>query len=540
MPLELGEELRIELRPAADAIADRDGGVHLLARLTPPPARLEASRLPVAMTLVVDCSGSMASSALGRGRSKLEFAKDAVSAVIGAAREGDSIGLVAFSGSASWVMEPTAVSSETRTPMMRAVSRLQTMGSTNIGDGLIAAYSQLPAGTPTRVVLLTDGHATHGATTPEQLATIAARGRELGVTTSAIGVGLDYQAMALVAVAESGGGGFHHHATPEGMAASFLEELGDAVRTTVRGLQVTVRVAAPAAVRCLNDLPLSRGSYQVGDMRLRKDVVFDIELEGPAANERLEIELLARWQTESGDEREATSVVSLRVVSRADVLSAGIDQEVLGIVVDMIEAGIQADAGHLAERNDRPGAQLAITRHLDGGLSKLDRYGETARGHKTELARRASLVSSRIARNEAGVEKEMLHRAHLRRHSKGLPEEQQPLGPSGRVLEVHRVAGRWVVDDVTAGVTGVPLVSGDSGLIDGLVAAAGLTGIPLRVALSARPLPGAMRLRRWSPDESDTRYSWVEGGVTARLAPEVLRGLGPAPFEIWVRLEPRS
>src|SRR5690606_26208676 len=83
-----------------------------------------------------------------------------------------------------------------------------------------------------------------GITDPDRLASLAAKGRNAGVTTTTIGFGADYDEQLLRRMAEAGGGGTYYIERPDQALAIFQDELSDLLDTCAQNLAVTL---APAA-----------------------------------------------------------------------------------------------------------------------------------------------------------------------------------------------------------------------------------------------------------------------------------------------------
>jgi Ca-activated chloride channel family protein len=95
--------------------------------------------------------------------------------------------------------------------------------------GLQAGEARLAYAPPThpvrRVVLISDGMANIGPSSPEELGTLAAQGTESGAQVTAIGVGLDYDERTLGALAVRSSGRLYHLDAPGQMAQILQNEL---------------------------------------------------------------------------------------------------------------------------------------------------------------------------------------------------------------------------------------------------------------------------------------------------------------------------
>ncbi len=159
-------------------------------------------RRPLALTLAIDCSGSMAQPG------GLDRVRAGLSELLERLGDDDSVAVVAFDDRARVVLPATPGAERAR--IAAAVAGLQASGSTNAGEGLNLAY-QLAAesakpGRESRVLLATDGATLAGEGAAPVLARIAAD-RARGITLLVVGCGgQQYQGNALDALAAQGDG----------------------------------------------------------------------------------------------------------------------------------------------------------------------------------------------------------------------------------------------------------------------------------------------------------------------------------------------
>jgi len=146
----------------------------------------EEERLPLALTFVIDTSGSM------KEENRMELVKHALRLLVNRLDARDSIALVAYSGEARLILPMTPVSQ--RNVIESAIHPLTPDGSTNAEAGLKMGYAQaadnLRQGTHNRVVLLSDGVANTGQTDQDRINADVKRFRDQGIYLNTIGVGM--------------------------------------------------------------------------------------------------------------------------------------------------------------------------------------------------------------------------------------------------------------------------------------------------------------------------------------------------------------
>src|SRR5262249_21329016 len=97
-----------------------------------------------------------------------------------------------------------------------------------------------------RILLLSDGQPTVGETSPQQLVARVDRNRAEGVSTSAFGIGSDFNASLMQDLGNHGGGSYAYIQNYGTMSVALTNELRDASRTVAR--QVSLQLKLPAGV----------------------------------------------------------------------------------------------------------------------------------------------------------------------------------------------------------------------------------------------------------------------------------------------------
>ncbi len=186
------------------------------------PSVARRARAPVSLALVVDTSGSMAGA-------KMDNARSAAKSLVDSLGDGDIVSIHTFADDARERVPPTLLDGVGRSRIAGTIAELSPVGGTNLFDGLRLGESRAlsaPATHPVRrVVLVSDGIANVGPSTPDVLGAVAARGADQGVQVTAIGVGLDYDENTLNALAVRSSGRLYHMTEPREMAAILKQEL---------------------------------------------------------------------------------------------------------------------------------------------------------------------------------------------------------------------------------------------------------------------------------------------------------------------------
>ncbi|MBI5434987.1 MAG: von Willebrand factor type A domain-containing protein [Planctomycetes bacterium] len=147
----------------------------------------KAERTPVALTFVIDVSGSM------KEQNRLELVKNALRLLVTQLDARDSVAVVTFSNDAQLVLPMT--SAKNRLALEQALQPLAPQSGTNTEAGLRLGYEQafahLDSNVQNRVVLLTDGVANVGITDPAAMTERVSTQRRAGIYLNTIGVGMN-------------------------------------------------------------------------------------------------------------------------------------------------------------------------------------------------------------------------------------------------------------------------------------------------------------------------------------------------------------
>lgn len=255
--------------------------VRMLLRIegSPPPT---GTRTPLEIALVLDRSGSMEGT-------KINAAKHAALEVARRLWPQDRVSVVAYDHEVETVAAHAAGGDAP--DLSYRIGSIAARGSTNLSGGWLRGRELLDTGAGSqvrRIVLLTDGLANTGITDPAQLASMAARAREGGISTTTIGFGEDYDEALLRRMAEAGGGGTYYIETADQALAIFRDELSDLLGTCAQNLSVTI-VPAPRvqAVRIRHAYTSSATQdgvrYDMGDLYAREPRLLLVEFLLPVA-----------------------------------------------------------------------------------------------------------------------------------------------------------------------------------------------------------------------------------------------------------------
>lgn len=205
----------------------------------------EREKPSLAMMLVIDKSGSM-------GGQKIELAKDAARAAVELLGPRDSIGVIAFDGSAYTVSELRSTSDKGR--IIDAISTIEASGGTNMYPGMVDALDALrPAAAKLKhVILMTDGVSTAGDF--QGAATDMAANR---ITLSTVALGQGSSEALLEELAQIGGGRYYFCDSADSVPQVFAKETVEASKSAINELPFIAQTVRPTSVLEGIDLELS-------------------------------------------------------------------------------------------------------------------------------------------------------------------------------------------------------------------------------------------------------------------------------------------
>jgi Ca-activated chloride channel family protein len=398
---------------------------HLVVTVRAPECKPDPDkqRLPLNIGLVIDASGSMSGA-------PLDAAKLAALDVISALNTADHMSLVSFADNARQHATAVLLADDGRKTLSRAVHSLATHGCTNLSAGWLSGCEAVASRQATcdvlernHVVLLSDGHANRGETSPTALAQHAHELRKRGIVTSTVGVGSDYSPTQLQAIAEAGGGRMHDAERPGEIAHIVMAELTDTLATAVENLEISLKLPEGTKAELYGTAPCTptpEGSdVLVGAMitGATRRLVIKLRLPAGQAGRELPVGVTARWQPPAESETVVSDAITPRLLfGSADACtSQSRDYETAKIVAEQWQAHVYHRAMMLNQDGQETAAadyvrkELVYLRQYCEGIPEmqealmgLDRFGESVLyRYSATSSKELMLKSYKMSRGEA-------------------------------------------------------------------------------------------------------------------------------------------
>lgn len=356
-------------------------------------------RTPVNVAIVIDRSGSM------QGE-KMEHARKAAMEAIDRLRDDDIVAVVSYDTTAE-VLVPATKASD-REGIKERISRLTPRGNTALYAGVRKGADEVRKfkndRSVNRVILLSDGLANVGPSSPTELGQLGRSLLKDGMSVSTLGLGLGYNEdlMSSLAVESSGNHVFIENA--DDLHTVFQNEFDDVLSVVAQNIRIQAKLAKGVRpVKVLNfpgEIDGQTVYIELGQLVARQERYFVIELEiqhGKSGSSMPVAEVTVEYKnavTHTTDK--LSSSVRARFTESKEVADAAINKAVLASCVIQIANDRNRKATETRDRGDIPAAEKMLKENAD-----FLRYNYRELGDET-LKRRADLNSAQAGGLSAG------------------------------------------------------------------------------------------------------------------------------------------
>lgn len=333
-------------------------------------------RTPVNLAIVLDRSGSMSGE-------KLEKAKEAAIMAINRLSSRDIVSVITYESTVNVLLPATRVTDkeaiQERIASITAGGRTALFAGVSKGAAEIAKF--IDRNQVNRLILLSDGLANIGPSSPGELGEL---GRSLvreGVSITTIGLGLDYNEDLMTRLAYASDGNHYFVENARDLAGIFDAELGDVL--TVVAQEVVTEIYCMPHIRPLRvlgqDAEISGNKVTIRHNQLyseaEKSILLEIEVSAQPAGTKLELARVsvryANMQTKQIDKLDGT--IGVNFTESAAVVKDKADKAVLISVVEQVAREKSEEATQLRDQ----GKVQEAKRVLKSNAAYLKQSGAT-------------------------------------------------------------------------------------------------------------------------------------------------------------------
>ncbi|MCH7908497.1 MAG: VWA domain-containing protein [Candidatus Hydrogenedentes bacterium] len=195
----------------------------------------ESRRTPVNLAIVLDKSGSMTGE-------KIANAKAAAIKAVSMLQPDDIVSIVAYDDTVKVLVPATKVAD--RDYIFAGIERIQAGGNTALFAGVSKGAAEVrkfhSRNRVNRVILLSDGLANVGPSSPGDLAELGTSLIREGISVTTIGLGLDYNEDLMTKLAQKSDGNHMFAEKASDLEWIFARELGDVLSVVAQDIEITI------------------------------------------------------------------------------------------------------------------------------------------------------------------------------------------------------------------------------------------------------------------------------------------------------------
>ncbi len=356
--LELDAELSQSVLPVGTT-----GKVYLRLSLKGLPIAGRKERSPVNVALVLDRSGSMKGERIASAKAAANVALERLSAK-------DLVSLVAYNHEVE-VLQPAGPLGDGRA-LVKKIDGLDADGRTALHAGVVSGAAQVERNLDemrvNRVILLSDGLANVGPSSPRELGELGRKLGAKGISVSTIGLGLDYNEDLMQRLAAASDGNHAFVEDPEDLAGIFASEFGDALSVTAKDLEIIIECRIGfKPVRVLGREAQVEGNrirLKLNQLQGANERYFVVELEQPEVRAPGDAELASisvdYLDLGSGTRRQAEVKARARYSESKEDADKSINKAVMSQVATQVATETSEKAVELRDKGDVSGARKLL------------------------------------------------------------------------------------------------------------------------------------------------------------------------------------
>lgn len=320
-------------------------------------------RAPMNLAVVIDHSGSMSGG-------KLVQAKAAANSLVDRLSEQDRLSVVSFGSSVTVNADSLPVTATNKDKLHAAINGIGCRGGTNLQGGYLQG-AKIVAKHPTdssvnRVILLSDGYA-DGGQTPEVLGKLASKQLDMGISSSALGIGLDYNEKLMAQIASHGAGNYYFVENGNKLAEIFGKEFKSLSNVVAKNAKVELTVGPGVELLRVHGfthkLKGDKATINLGAFyaRQQKDILVDLAVSARDADSRDILDVRFSFKDAMQDDKSVFSAGNLVAIATQDSAKlAKVDKSVMRRVEQIAYADSVQRANDAYEKGKKKEAKKIL------------------------------------------------------------------------------------------------------------------------------------------------------------------------------------
>ncbi|MEI9901289.1 MAG: VWA domain-containing protein [Hyphomicrobium sp.] len=358
-------ELKLEADLGQNVLSTaKPGTVYLRLSLKSLAGAKREHRTPINAAIVIDRSGSMQGD-------RIAAAKEGARVALKRLSSDDKVALVAYNHEVE-VLSPAAPLRNSREKLIEAIDGLRSDGTTALHAGVKEGGRQveeyLSENSVNRVILLSDGLANVGPSSPGDLAELGRKLASKGISVSTIGLGLDYNEDLMQRLAAASDGNHVFVERPSDLAEIFDREFGDALSISARDITIIIECKAGFTPKRIlgrdgsiegGKVTLKLNQLQAGNERYVVVELTAADAHGEGAADVADVRV-TYTDLDSGKAAGVAAKPTVRFSSNAKDVEDSLNKPVMSQVTQQIATENSEQAVDLRDKGDVDGARKVL------------------------------------------------------------------------------------------------------------------------------------------------------------------------------------
>jgi len=370
-------QLKTTLNTSA-ILADQKQLAYVKVSLRGIPIEQKEQRIPTNIAIVLDRSGSMSGQ-------KIEQAKEAAITAINHLNNQDIVAIVVYDTTVEVLVPATKASDKEK--IIAAIRKIQPRESTALFAGVSKGAAEVRKFQDkqhvNRVILLSDGLANVGQSSPEELADLGASLIKEGISVTTLGLGLGYNEDLMTQLANKSDGNHAFVENATDLVRIFNQEFGDVLSVVAQEVTVTIHCAEGIRpVRVLGREADIRGQRVTAKLNQlygnqEKYILLEVEVPAIAAENQREIARVTVDYLDMTTHRteHLADTASLRFTTNQRLVEESVDKDVMIAVAEQIALEKNKEAVKLRDVGKMKEAEELLRHNADYLDQEAKKYG---------------------------------------------------------------------------------------------------------------------------------------------------------------------